>query len=83
MTARRVELRIDDLVLEGVAPAEARDVGEALERELGRLVRERGAPQGAGVVEVAAPAEIERRPGEAPAALGARLAGVIHGRLGA
>ena len=80
---RRVELRIDDLVLEGLSPAEAREVGAALERELARLVRERGAPERGGAVEIAAPAEIERWPGEAPAALGARLAGAIHGRLDA
>lgn len=82
MTVRRVELRIGDLVLEGVPPAEAREVGDALERELGRIVRERGAPERASAVEVAAPTEVERRPGEAPAALGSRLAGAIYGRLG-
>jgi hypothetical protein len=82
MTARRVEVRIDDLVLEGVRPNEAGDVGAAIERELARPVRERGAPERAVAVEIAQPAEIERRPGEAPAALGMRLAGAIYGRLG-
>jgi hypothetical protein len=83
MTVRRVELRIHELVLEGVPPAEARGVGEALERELGRILRERGAPARASAIEMAAPAELERRPGEAPAALGSRLAGAIYGRIGA
>lgn len=82
MTARRVEVRIDDLVLEGVRPNEAGDIGAAVERELARLVRERGAPDRDVAVEIAEPAEIERRPWEAPAALGTQLAGAIYGRLG-
>jgi hypothetical protein len=82
MTARRVELRIEELVLEGVAPAEAHRVGAAVERELARLVRDNGVPEGAGAVRAPAPASIERLPGEAPAALGTRLAGAIYGRLG-
>ncbi len=82
MSARRVELRIDELVLAGVRPADAQDVGEAIERELARLVRDRGVPGHGGALELTAPAEIERRPGEPPVALGARLAGAIYGRLG-
>jgi hypothetical protein len=82
MTARRVELRIDELVLEGVPPAEAPDVGVAVERELERLVRDRGVPDRAAAVETAPAAQLERRPGEAPDALGERLAGAIYGRVG-
>jgi hypothetical protein len=79
MRARRTELAIDELVLEGVRPADAPFVGAALERELARLVGERGLP--AGVGETSVPAHIEARSGESPAALGARLAGAIYGRL--
>lgn len=81
MTVRRTELRVDELVLEGVRPAEADRVGAALERELARLLRERGAPERATTVEMAVPTEIERRPTDTAAMLGARLAGAIYGRL--
>jgi hypothetical protein len=81
MTVRRTELAIENLVLEGVRPADAVVVGEALERELARLVRERGV-QAARTAEAAEiPASIDARPGEPPALLGARLADAIYGRL--
>ena len=44
MTMRRTELEIEQLVLEGVRQSDARVIGEAIERELTRLVSERGAP---------------------------------------
>ena len=82
MNMRRTEIEIGHLVLEGVRPADARVVGEALERELTRLVRERGAP-GARAAEAGdVPVSIDTRAGESPTALGARLAGAIYGRLG-
>jgi hypothetical protein len=82
MTVRRCELHIDELILEGVRPSDASRVGAALEHELERLVRERGAPDprvaaAAGAV----PVEMSLRPGETPGALGTRLAGAIYGRL--
>jgi hypothetical protein len=40
----RVALRIDELVLDGFAHADRISVGAAAERELGRLVAERGLP---------------------------------------
>lgn len=44
MTPARVELHIEELVVHGVAPAEARRLGAAVERELTRLLAERGVP---------------------------------------
>jgi len=44
MAAVKVELHIERLVLEGVGPADRLAVGAALERELGRLISERGLP---------------------------------------
>jgi hypothetical protein len=79
MTGRRTELAIDTLVLEGVRPEDAPLVGAAIEGELARLVRERGLPDGVG--ETCLPAAVDFRPGEAPGALGARLADAIYGRL--
>jgi hypothetical protein len=82
MTVRRTELCIDELVLEGVRRADAHRVGAALERELARLMRERGAPAPrAAATAGAAPAEVQLRNGEPPGALGTRLAGAIFGRL--
>jgi len=82
MTARRVEVRIDELVLEGVRPSDAPRVGAAFERELERLVRERGAPDPRVTAAAgAAPVELSLRRGEVPGALGIRLAGAIYRRL--
>ena len=81
MSARRVDVRIDELVLEDVRPAEAADVGAALERELARLVREGGVAASAQRIETAPAAQIERVPGEPAAVLGARVAGAIYGRV--
>ena len=82
MNMRRTELEIGHLVLEGVRPADARVIGEALERELTRLVRERGAPGAGAAAAGDVPVSIDARAGEPPAALGARLANAIYGRLG-
>ena len=79
MIARRTEVAIDTLMLDGVRPSDAPLVGEALERELARLVRERGLPGDAAAASV--PARVDLRPGEPPATLGARLAGAVYGRL--
>ena len=38
----RVDLRIEELVLDGVDPADAKAVAQAVEREAARLLRERG-----------------------------------------
>jgi hypothetical protein len=82
MSVRRTELAIEHLVLEGVRPADAHVVGEALERELARLVRERGAPGPRAGAAVDVPVSIDAWAGESPAAFGARLADAIYGRLG-
>ncbi len=81
MSVRRTELTIEHLVLEGVRPADAQMVGEALERELTRLVRDRGSPDARAAAAGDVPASIDARAGESPAALGARLAEAIYGRL--
>ncbi len=39
-----LELHIEELVLHGFSPYDARYIGEAVERELGRLFEERGVP---------------------------------------
>ncbi|MBB4634920.1 hypothetical protein [Longimicrobium terrae] len=39
-----IDLRLDELVLHGVAARDGQAVGEALRAELGRLIAERGLP---------------------------------------
>lgn len=46
MSRPNVRLRIEDLVLEGFSPAEGARIGAAVERELERLIAERGLPEG-------------------------------------
>jgi hypothetical protein len=77
-----VELHIDALVLHGVPRSHAARVGEALERELTRLLEERGVPAaGAGETVAGGPARVKTSPEGSPEALGAEVAGAIHGRL--
>jgi len=44
MSQQRIELHIDELVLHGVAPGDAHQIGLAIERELGRLLSMHGLP---------------------------------------
>ena len=64
-----VEVHIDALVLRGVARSHAARVGDAVERELTRLVDSGGDP-GAKPCPVGS-----------PEALGAEIASAIHGRV--
>lgn len=81
LTPRRIEIDIEELVLEGVPPGAQRAVAEALQRELAALV----ARHGVGAL-LSRPAELERwspapislAPGERPEQLGARIARALH-----
>ncbi len=42
--ASRIDLHIDELVLEGIDPRDRQKIATALERELARLLRERSIP---------------------------------------
>jgi hypothetical protein len=44
MTTSHIELHIEELVLHGFAPGDRYRIGEAVERELTRLLHERGIP---------------------------------------
>ena len=76
-----IEIHIAELVLHGVDPSDRRAVGEAVERELGRLLGESGWPGDA-----ARPASIGRvdggeftvAPGAGAAAIGAGVAAAVH-----
>jgi hypothetical protein len=84
MTRGNVELHIEELVLDGFAPADRYDIGDAVERELARLFADRGAtPQlsqsaeivnlDGGVFEVAQSTK--------PGVIGSQIAQALYGRL--
>jgi hypothetical protein len=45
MTPKNIELHIEELVLHGFAPGDRYRIGEAVERELARLLADQGVPQ--------------------------------------
>lgn len=84
MRPTNVELHIEELVLHGFAPADRHRVGEAVERELARLLAEEGVPAAlakgfdaqhldAGSFHVAADSRAE--------AVGAQVARAVYGGL--
>lgn len=86
MSAQRISLHIDTLVLHGVPDAHRERVGEAVRQELARLIVDAGLPAAwsaggavpgwdAGVVTVA--------PGTAPEAMGAQVARAVYSGPGA
>jgi hypothetical protein len=85
MRPRAIEVRIGELVLEGVSPADHLRIGTALEGELTRLLRERGLPAAlhAGVhLEAVDAGPISPPPTATPAALGGAVAAAVYSALG-
>ncbi len=78
-----IELHIDELVLHGFNPADRRRIGEAVERELARLLGEEGIPGGSGDVQISRldGGSITLAPGARPEAVGAEIARSVHGSL--
>jgi hypothetical protein len=81
-----IELHVDELVLHGFSPADRYRIGEAVERELGRLFAERGAPS--SLVREAEIARLdggsfEASPDPGAEAIGVRLAQTVYGGLDA
>lgn len=85
MRPRAIEVRIGELVLEGFSPGDALGIGAAVERELGRLLAERGVPaQVAGGLEREAVdgGSFVHAPRATPSATGAHVARAVYGGLG-
>ncbi len=84
MTRPNLTLRIDELVLHGVALGDRYRVADALQRELTRLLEERGVPppllEGRAIERLDL-GSIEVAPGAGPAAIGEQVARVIYGGL--
>ncbi|CAN92250.1 MULTISPECIES: hypothetical protein [Sorangium] len=79
-----VELHIDELVLDGFAPEARRHIGDALQRELLRLLREQplstaiAAYDGLGRLDAGT---FNADPGASPEQIGAAVARAVHGGL--
>lgn len=82
MTARDININIDELVLDGFPAGDQRALCASISGELSRLLAERGVPpallreQGAAARGLRAAVTIEA--GEAPARAGARVAEAIY-----
>lgn len=79
-----IELHIEELVLEGFSRSEGQRVGAAVERELARLLAERGLPQGlgrGGEIARMDGGKFEMRQGEIAEKVGGRVAGVVYGGM--
>jgi hypothetical protein len=79
-----IELHIERLVLHGIAPGERYRVGAAVERELARLIEERGVPdqltRGGDVARLDG-GSFAIEPGMAADALGAAIARAVYGGM--
>ena len=81
--ATGIDLHIETLVLEGVASVDHDRVGEAVQRELARLLGEWGMPplvQDLGLTHLDG-GEFPTAPQSGPEAIGALVAAAVHARL--
>ena len=85
MTPKRIELRIEELVLHGFAPGDRYRIAEAVERELSRLLADQGVleslERGGGIASVDGGA-FDMTPGSRAEAIGAQVAKAVYGGLG-
>jgi hypothetical protein len=85
MRPQNVELHIEELVLRGFAPGDRYRIGDAMERELARLLAERGTPpslaRGSGIERLDGGA-FEVAHGSKSEAVGVQVAQAIYGGLG-
>jgi hypothetical protein len=84
MRPRAIEVRIEELVLEGFSSADGPRIGAAVERELGRLFAEHGVPPAvaAGLERAAVDGgSFAHAPQATPSATGTRVARAAYGGL--
>jgi hypothetical protein len=77
-----IELRIEELILHGFAPGDHHPIGAAMERELGRLLSERGLPPQlvqAGERPSLDGGSFALRPNARPEAIGVHVARAVYG----
>jgi len=76
-----VELHIEELVLHGFAPEDRYRIGDAVERELSRLLAEQGMPPllaRSGEIAGLDGGSFEAKPDSRAEAIGIRLAGAVY-----
>jgi hypothetical protein len=82
--AVKIDLHIEELVLAGFRASDRHRIGAAVERELARLLTERGLPpglaQGADLPRLDG-GGFEAKPGARPEAVGTQVAGAVYGGL--
>ncbi len=79
-----LEVHIEELVLHGFSPADRLRIGAALERELARLLAERGLPEGlpgGAQVEAIDAGSFVRGPLATPVSIGGEVARAVYGGL--
>jgi len=80
----KIDLHIEELVLEGFPPGDRHCIGAAVERELARLLAERGLPpglaQGADLPRLDG-GSFEIKPGGWAEDVGGQMAGAVYGGL--
>lgn len=80
----RIEVDIDELVLHGFAPSDRHRIKAAVERELGRLLIDQGAPAAltqTGEIATLDGGTVEVAPGSHADALGTQVARALYGGL--
>ena len=84
MKPKNIELNIDELVLHGFSPGDRYSIGEAVERELTRLLADRGVPQSlerGGEIANMDGGAFEVAQGSRAQVVGAQVAKAVYGRL--
>jgi hypothetical protein len=84
MKPKNIELHIEELTVHGFSGADQSHIGEAVKKELSRLLLERGVPP--SIVRDAETArldggEFEVKPGSGAEAIGAQVARAVYGGL--
>ncbi len=81
---RKVELRIEELVLHGFPPGDRHRIGDAATRELARLFAERGVPpslEETGEMTSLSAGSFEARPDLGAERIGVQVARAVYGGL--
>ncbi len=85
MKTNRVEISIEELVVHGAMAGDREQIGAAVQRELTRLLSERGIPAAvpkSTEIKGLSPEPLAAPPGASPEATGAGVARVVYGALG-
>ncbi len=82
--APQITLRIDEIVLDGVSPADWRRIEDALRRELERLLAEEGLPEDTDLtaeIDALDAGDVELGGGQLPDQIGRQLARSLYDEL--